>query len=243
MWNSQTEIIYRTDVGSIKKEHLENLMVLFSIPSKGILIVIDDDDYKDYPNPIWRNQGLHLNIRLGGIEEMSPEHLLDIMESGKYSNIIWFAKRICAGDLLSFVWVASHEFQHFLQDKTSHDLSVANTFLYSVLGDKKLQIDEPRVAMSIPAEFDAELSAFKTITNIFGATEAEKYIRQPDRFDRIGCLLKYDNNVQYDLIGQTIYLLEKYRDQLESYIKSAFDPMIKSFDVAMHIRDLQKLKK
>jgi len=203
---------------------------------------LDADDYENYPNPIWRNQGLHLNVRLGGIEEMSPEYLLEIMESRKYSNLIWLSKRICASDLMKFLWVASHEFKHFSQDTISHELSVANTFLYNVLGDKRIQIDEPRVAMTIPAEFDAELSAFKTIIKIFGTIEAEKYIRQPDRFDKIGYLLSYDLNEQYDIIGRTIYFLEKYRDQLESYIEGATDPMIKSFDVGKHIRKLQKQK-
>jgi hypothetical protein len=241
MWDSQTNILFRTEVNSTKKKHLEKLIDLFSIPSKGVVIILDSDDYVKYPNPIWMNQGLHLNIRMGGIEEMSPEYLLEIMESRKYSHLIWLSKRICGSDLLRFVWVASHEFQHYRQNIISHELSVANTFLYNVLGDTKLEIDEPRVAMTIPSEFDAELSAFKTITELFGTIEAEKYIRQPHEFKRIGCLLEYDLNKEYDIIGKTIYLLEKYRNQLNSHLKDTTYRRNESFDIDQHIKKLKKL--
>lgn len=242
MWDSKTDIRFRTQINPMKRLHLEQLIELYSIPSIGVLIILDSDDYKEYPNPIWRSQGLHLNIRLGGMEEMSPEYLFEIMESREYSNLIWLSKRICDADLTKFIWVASHEFQHFRQSTLSHELSVANTFLQNVLGDKKIQIDEPKVAMTIPSEFDAELSAFKTIIKIFGRIEAEKYIKQPHRYDKIGNLLSYDLNEQYDIIGKTIYFLEKYRDQLDSHIEDTSDLMVNPFDIDYHIRKLRELK-
>jgi len=240
MWNSKTEIRFRTEVNPTKKKHLEILIELFSIPDIGILIILDSDDYKEYFNPIWKNQGLHLDIKNGGVEEMSPEYLLEIMESGKYSNLIWLSKRICDADLTKFIWVASHEFQHFRQSVVSHELSVANTFLNDTLG--KIQIDEPKVAITIPSEFDAELSAFKTIIKIFGRTKAEEYVRQPHRFDKIGILLSYDPHEQYDIIGKTIYFLEKYRDQLDVHIQKSTDLLVKSFNIDYHINKLRELK-
>ena len=240
MWDSQTDILFRTEVSLDKRQCLEKLIKMYSIPLNGVLIILDSDNYKDYPNRTWTNQGLHLNIMKGGVEEMSPGYLLEIMESKKHSNLIWLSYRICNSGLTEFVWVASHELQHFIQDTKSHELSVANTFLFDVLG--KIQIVEPKVAMTIPHEFDAELSAFKTIIELFGRKEAEKYIKeQPKRLDQIGCLLSYDLNEQYDIIGKTIYLLEKYRDQLDSHIKDSADPMINSFDIEYYINKLKKL--
>jgi hypothetical protein len=101
MWNSKTEIRFRTKVNPTKKKHLEILVELFSIPDRGILIILDSDDYKEYFNPIWKNQGLHLDIKNGGVEEMSPEYLLEIMESGEYSNLV--AKDY--SHLISFVFI------------------------------------------------------------------------------------------------------------------------------------------
>ena len=242
MWSSKTEIRFRTEVDPTKKQHLEKLIELFSIPDIGILIILDSDDYKEYPNPIWRNQGLHLSIKDGGVEEMSPDYLLEVMESREYSNLIWLSKRICDADLTKFIWVASHEFQHFRQSVVSPDLSVANTFLYNTLGDRKIQIDEPKVAITIPSEFDAELSAFKTVKKIFGREKVEKYVKRPHRFDKIGILLSYDPNKQYDIIGKTIYFFEKYREQLEVYIQDSTDPLVKSFNIDYHINKLRGLK-
>jgi hypothetical protein len=242
MWDSKTDIRFRTQVNRTKRLDLEKLIKLYSIPSIGILIILDSDDYKEYPNPIWRSQGLHLNIRLGGIEELSPEYLLEIMQSREYSNLIWFSKRICDADLTKFIWVASHEFQHFRQNTISHELSVANTFLENALRGEKLKIDEPKAAMPIPSEFDAELSAFKTFIKIFGRKEAEKYIKQPHRYDKIGSLLSYDLNEQYDIIGKTIYFLEKYRDQLDGHIEDTTVFIVKPFDIDYHIRKLRELK-
>jgi len=124
MWDSQTKIVDRAGVSADKGQYLEKLLLEYSIPKKGVVIILDNEDYVDYFNPIWRNQGLHLSIRLGGIEEMSPEYLLKIMESNKYSNLVWISKRINTGDAIKFVWVASHEFQHLKQDAISHNLSV-----------------------------------------------------------------------------------------------------------------------
>ena len=243
MWDSQTKIVDRAGVSADKGQYLEKLLLEYSIPKKGVVIILANEDYVDYFNPIWRNQGLHLNIRLGGIEEMSPEYLLKIMESNKYSNLVWISKRINTGDAIKFVWVASHEFQHLKQDAISHNLSVANTFLFNVLGDSKIIIDEPKNAIMIPAEFDAELSAFKSTKMIFGAIETEKYVTNPKRVDRIGQLLFFDLKDPYDIIGRTIYFLEKYRSQLEAHIKTATDPMIESFDIGDSIHKLKKLKK
>jgi hypothetical protein len=220
MWDSRTDILFRIEVNLDKRQCLDKLINMYSIPANGVLIILDSNDYKDYPNRIWTNQGLHLNIMKGGVEEMSPEYLLEIMESKRYTNLIWLSNRICCSGLTEFVWVASHEFQHFVQNTMSHRLSLANTFLYNVLGN--IQIDEPKVAITIPHEFDAELSAFKTIIELFGRKEAEKFIKErPERIDQIGCLLSYDLNQQFDIIGKTINLLEKYRDQLDGYIKKS----------------------
>jgi len=242
MWNAITEIKFFTEVSSDKKRFLEKLIDLYAVPERGILIVLDSDDYVDYPNPIWRNQGLHLNIKKGGVEEMSPEDLLEVMESREYSNLVWLSKRICDADLIKFIWVASHEFQHFCQSRLSHELSVANTFLYETLGDKDILIKEPKVAITIPAEFDAELAAFRTTIKLFGREEAEKFVKQPRRYNKIGVLLSYDENNQYDIIGKTIYFLEKYREQLLVHIQRSNDPMKKSFNLDHHTTKLKELK-
>ena len=114
MLDADTKIFDWTDLGENWKHLVDKLIFEFRIPERGIALIFDKNDYTDYPNRLWQNQGLHFNIKLGGIEEISPEPILDIMESGKYSNLIWISNRVCIGNPVTFVWVVSHEFQHFI---------------------------------------------------------------------------------------------------------------------------------
>ncbi len=240
MWDSDTKLFLWADLSFKKKKLLESLLAEFPIPEKGIAIILDENDYPGYPNRIWKNQGLHINIKLGGIEEMSPETLLNIMQSKNYSNLIWISNRISTGDSVQFAWVISHELQHFVQDQICHILSVANSFLFNNLSHNSIVIDEPKEAMTIPYEFDSELAAFKTVKKILGDLEADRYIRSPQNYNRLRTLLDCDLKKPYDVLEQTIQFFEKYRKQLENYVNSASDPFISSFDIDRTIYELKK---
>ena len=243
MWDADTKPFLWADLSLQKKKLLESLLAEFSIPEKGIAIVLDENDYPGYPNRIWRNQGLHINIKLGGIEEMSPVSLLDIMQSKDYSNLVWISNRVSTGDSVQFAWVISHELQHFVQDQICHILSVANSFLFNNLSHNSIVIDEPKEAMTIPYDFDSELAAFKKVKTMLGDLEADRFIRSPQNYNRLKRLLDYDLTKPYDILGQTIQFFEKYRDQLENYVNSASDPFISSFNIDRTIRELKEYKK
>ena len=105
MLNADTKIFDWTDLSENRKHLVDKLIVEFRVPERGIALIFDKNDYTNYPNFLWQNQGLHFNIKLGGIEEISPEPILDIMQSGKYSNLIWISNRVCIGNPVTFVWV------------------------------------------------------------------------------------------------------------------------------------------
>ena len=187
-----------------------------------------------------QNQGLHFNIKLGGIEEISPEPILDIMESGKYSNLIWISNRVCIGNPVTFVWVVSHEFQHFIQDQKCHIFSVANSFLYNNLSHPSINIEEQKEALTVPYEFDAEIEAYKAVKKLFGNKQAEDYIRDPKTSDRLKRLHSHDFSKPYNILTETIHFFEKYQDELIKYVDSTEDPFVNSFDIKKTISDLKK---
>ena len=88
MFDADTKIFDWTDLSENRKHLLDRLIVEFCIPERSIALIFDKNDYTDYLNHLWRNQGFHLNIELDGIVEKSPESILSIMKSGKYSNLI-----------------------------------------------------------------------------------------------------------------------------------------------------------
>lgn len=220
MWDSNRKILFWAHISPDKKELLENLLDEFSISQKGIVLVFDSNDYNEYPEgSIWRNQGIHMNVKIGGIEQMSPDPLLDIMHSHKYENIIWISNRVCSGDNLQFLWVVSHELQHYLQDRISYTLSNANAFLLEAYLFDYIEIEEPKVDIDIPYDFDAELAAFKVVRKFYKNSEIETYLRNSDHgitFDRLS---DYNLGNPYDITGQTINYLKKYRIHLQEFSK------------------------
>lgn len=217
-----------------KRRLVDELIADFCIPEKDIALIFDENDYTDYPNPLWRNQGFHINMKLGGIEEWSPEPILNIMESDRFSNLIWISNRICIENRTTFVWVVSHEFQHFVQDEKCHILSVANSFLFSNLSHPSINIEEPKVALTVPYEFDAEINAYKAVKKLLGSEQAEKFINDPT--NKLEKLRNYDFSKPYNVIAETICFFEKYQDKLIKYIDSIND----SFDIKKTISDLKQ---
>ena len=240
MWNSDTKIFFKENLNLKKKELLDKLLFEISIPKIGIAIVFDNNDYSDYPNPLWRNQGLHLNIKLDDFEYESPDHLLDIMESKKFSNLIWISNRICRGDLIQFAWVISHEFQHFVQDRICHTVSLVNWFMIEWISNNPITIEEPKKSLSIPYEFNAEIAAYKMAIQFFGKPEAERYIRSPRNDNNLITLLKYDLTQPYDVVAETVQFLNKYKNQIEDYVKKASNPYVRSFNVKNALHNLRK---
>jgi len=239
MRNSDTKIFFKKNLNLKKKELLDKLLFEFSIQKIGIAVVIDKLDYLNYPNPLWKNQGLHINIKSDDIDYESPGHLLDIMESKKFSNLIWISNRICRGDLIQFAWVISHEFQHFVQDRICHTVSLVNWFMIKWILNNPMSIEEPKKSLTIPYEFDAEI-AYKMAIQFFGKAEAERYIRFLQNDNNLIPLLKYDLTQPYDVVAETIQLFNKYKNQLEDYVKKASNPYVKSFNVQKALHNLRK---
>ena len=231
MWKAKTKIFDRIVLDQERKKTAYKLINEFNTPPVGVAIIFDNEDYLDYPNEVWRNQGIHINIKEGGIEDMSPQHLYDIMDSLEYSNLIWISKRICIGDSIQFVWVVSHELQHYVQNSICNIISVSNHFLYECFRDRRMEIDEPREAVTIPYEFDAELAARKMVIKILGNKKATNFIEGPQNKNRLEKVSTFDLNQDYDVISNTIYLLKKYRSRLVNFAQATEDPFLKGFDI------------
>ena len=174
-----------------------------------------------------------MNIKDGGIEEMSPNSLLEIMQSSKYSHLVWISGDVSKSKDIEFIWTLAHELQHLKQDLITTILSKAGNFLPNTLGN--IETDEQKIDLLVPTELDAELIAWRVTRIIFGNEIANLYVlnnsKSGERKKSYQCLLSYDPEKKYDVIGNTIRLLKKYQNQLEIVQKKTEDSIIKRFNI------------
>lgn len=243
MWDANTNIFEWVNLSKRRKVLINTLISYFNIPAKGVAIVIDNKCYKNSYNPIWRcAKAIYMNIKDGGIEEISPEPLLKIMKSKKYSHFIWISGDISKSKDIEFVWTLAHELHHLKQNLISTILSKAGKFLRNTLGN--IEIDEQNVDLIIPIELDAELAAWRATRISFGNKVADLYVlnngKSGERKKSFQFLLSYDPEQKYNVIGNTIRLLKKYQNQLEIKQKNSRSSFIKKFNIDEALLELEK---
>jgi hypothetical protein len=130
-------------------------------------ILFDDSDYPDYPNPKWKKRALHMNVRRDGIEEISPDHILALLNQASCHHFVWISKRIGTGELVHMIWVLAHELRHLVQNTLFPGLSEMSHILRpAVHGGFQLEI---------PNELDAELAAKDAVRRIVGEEQYQAY--------------------------------------------------------------------
>lgn len=92
MWKDSTTVIDRVQLPKSRRILMDRILSHFNIPCTGVVLVLEKEDYQEHPNSVWRNMAIHLNIEVGGVEEASPDHLLKLMNSRRYSHLIWLSK-------------------------------------------------------------------------------------------------------------------------------------------------------
>ena len=234
MWDANTNIFDWVNLTKKRKVLIKKLISYFNIPAKGVAIVIDNKYYENSYNPNWRyTKAIYMNIKDGGIEEISPEPLLKIMKSKKYSHLIWVSGDVYKGKDIEFIWTLAHELKHLKQDLISTILSKAGNFLRNTLGN--IEIDEQKVDLIIPIELDAELAAWRATRIFFGNKIADLYVsnnsKSGERRESFQFLLSYDPDQKYNVICNTIKLLKKYKNQFEVLQKKSEDSIIKKFNI------------
>ncbi len=211
-------IIYRNKDVSEKSDLIERINHMMKIPADGIYILFDDSDYEDHPNAIFRKQAFHMNIKVGGVEEMSPEHILAIMDKPDCEHFVWVSKRIGKSEHIHFAWVYSHELQHLLRDISCHKLSIVGHFLNVTYG-----LIDPKVTryyIDIPTEFDCDRRAKGIVTEIFGQEKCDRHIlnqgQNPDRKDWAERMQDVEPSALFDVERETLDLLCQHKEPFKA---------------------------
>lgn len=233
MWKDSTIIIDRFQLSGSRRILMDKILSDFNVPSTGVVLVLEKEDYQSYPNSVWCSMAIHLNIEAGGVEVRSPEHLLKLMNSSRYAHLIWLSKQACKTPDIHFAWILGHELRHLQQDLCSVSLSRAGHFLGCALS--AIQIEEPKTQNTIPTELDANLRAYRLTQEMFGAEAVKDHVQNEfdskNHKEMLGILKSSDYGKRYDVFHFTVALLRKYRSQLKEFQNQSPDKSMTTFDI------------
>ena len=244
VYDRATTVIDRIGLPEHRQALMDKIRSYFNIRSTGVVFVLEREDYQNYRNAMWRQMAVHLNIEVGGVEEMSPQHLLDLMKSQDYSNLIWLSKQACEAQNICFAWVLAHELRHLEQDLWSHTLSKAGHFLLCILG--RINIEEPNTQDTVPTELDADLEAQRVTRKLFGVEVVDTYVKNESVAGKhrqsFQIIVSHDLEKRYDVFGCTVSLLRKYQSQLKELQKQSEDNFIATFDIDTTCSELSRVR-
>lgn len=114
-----------------------------------------------------------MNVATGGVEGISPKHILEIMNEPNCEHVIWLSRRAGLSDDPRFVWILAHELQHMKQDVSHPELECATQVQKQIAYVTQVPIG---LQFAIPAELDAESAAYRAAVELCGERDVQKMI-------------------------------------------------------------------
>lgn len=166
--------IYRLDLSAPKRKLTAQVNAAMGADRADGYVIWDDQNYPDHPNPLYQKKAYHMNVACGGVEEISPDHILKLMERPDCKHFIWISRDIGEAEPIRTVWVYAHEMTHLVQDLDVPILSSLTNFLRLAYP----RVEPPKRQIDIPGEFDAELTAKELVVKLFGRNEYQAYVKR-----------------------------------------------------------------
>ena len=212
-----------------KKELRDKTCSAFAIPSHGVVLFFDVNNYPKSPeNSIWRSKAFYKNIKKDGLLGQKPPQINNIINEianilQNYSHLIWISRRAWDTSDIEFVWYLSHELQHLTRDRVNHKLPSGGEFLQRNRNLPGMNIDESALQTTIPTEMDAYLASWRTVQRLLGKEKANKYILQNTQNGELKAsfqtLQNHGLEQEYDVYSETINILQKHQSKLDEIIK------------------------
>lgn len=174
------ELEDRIGLDTARRRLIDRVLDEFPLDTTGLYLVLDNGDFSQYPNQLYRKPAFFLDVANGELEEMSPDHVLAIMQSPACCHLIWLSPRLASESPAQLVWVLSHELQHMSQSVTDR----ATLQLGHLLARAYPSIIASRVTqLEIPTEFDAELTARDTVARVLGEDALRAHLSEAEQQD------------------------------------------------------------
>ncbi len=172
---------WRACVEPARKDLSERVLADVLAEDDNLHVVFDDSDFVGDLNSRYSiDLAWHMHIATGGVEECSPDHILDIMESPDCNHMIWLSNRAATGPVDRFIWILAHEIQHMNQSRVHPELECAGGLLKLV---RHRNAEAPAPHSIEPHELDAEATAFGTLARLLGDTAFDQMVERETRQD------------------------------------------------------------
>jgi hypothetical protein len=170
--------IFRVNISDQRKQLILRVGEEMGIEQYRGYALFDDSDYVEYLNPKWRKRALHFNVRRG-VEEISPDHILELFNDPECDHFVWLSKRIVESERVHMLWIYAHELRHVIQDTLYPGLSEMTEPLLKALHDGSAK-RPTSFQIEMPQECDAELGARDVVVKMFGDEEYRTYRRREE---------------------------------------------------------------
>lgn len=167
-------VLERSTAATAKRPLLDEILRIEGIATPGLYIVLEGDDLSDHANPKYRVGAFHMDIAKGGIEAISPPHVLAQMALSDCTHLLWVSKQTVEATESRFLWIAAHELHHHRQSLSDDPTGQVNSFIRACAGKGYIQITQ----LGIPSEFDAEVQAKRTLIALRGSRAYDEYRRE-----------------------------------------------------------------
>lgn len=195
----------------------QRVLEQFRLPAHGLLCFFDDEDPPCFEQRFGRGyRGFHM--RVGGSGHFPPyiERLFFDSRGGRaFDDVIYLRGSTCTtgtGAVITF----AHELQHFMQCENAHKVSVANTLLYKHL--PSFEPEKGKHPWDIPHEQDAMIVSKRVAVAVVGPDAVSIHAASRIAAEDDVLYWKYfqglSPSASFDLLGETILLVDKYRTQL-----------------------------
>lgn len=137
-------------------------------------VLLDDSDHAGFANRRFSDlRAFYADVAFGGVEEMSPRYVFELMSRPDCEHFIWISRREAAASLPRFVWLYAHEVQHLVQRVSDELCARANSLIRAAYGRTD---NTPKLPLEFPSEFDAELAARNVVRDLLGDDVLTRYI-------------------------------------------------------------------
>jgi len=170
------QTIWRIEAEQKRCAIVDQVIAASGLADESLIVVLDNSDYEGYHNPRYsKDIAWYMNIGSGQLEEISPDHMLEIMDPPHCDHLIWVSKRAAVGSFSRLVWVLAHELRHLIQEIEYPELSTTNLLI------KRLPKQVPlksKYQFGVPAELDAEWAANQTVVKFLGNDARDAFIAE-----------------------------------------------------------------
>jgi len=147
---------------------------ILDVDNAGLVTYFADEDFSKYPNNRYRDCAFYMNIKMGGIEEISPADIVCIMKDPNTIHFIWLSN-LWKRNEITFTWLFAHELKHLKQNITTPNINEKTEQLKKLYEGSVCSKISQYNQYDLPVEKDADLTAKYVVEKLFPEKQVDDF--------------------------------------------------------------------